>query len=71
MVPGIVVAREGLLATVILSNPAKLNAITAGMWQELTRVLSDEQLEEECHAVARRIAEGAPLANRRHKQKGR
>ena len=34
----------------------------------LTRVVADEQLEEECHAVARRIAEGAPLANRRHKQ---
>ena len=34
----------------------------------LTRVVPDEQLEEECHAAARRIAEGAPLVNRWHKQ---
>ena len=34
----------------------------------LTRVVPDERLEEECRAVAGRIAEGAPLVNRRHKR---
>jgi len=34
----------------------------------LTRVVTDERLEEECYAAARGIAEGAPLVNRWHKQ---
>ncbi|HEX2830067.1 MAG TPA: enoyl-CoA hydratase-related protein [Burkholderiales bacterium] len=34
----------------------------------LTRVVSDDRLEEETHASAKRIAEGAPLVARWHKQ---
>ena len=34
----------------------------------VTRVVPDERLEEETYAAARRIAEGAPLVNRWHKQ---
>ena len=34
----------------------------------LTRVVSDSKLQEEAYASARRIAEGAPLVNRWHKQ---
>jgi enoyl-CoA hydratase/carnithine racemase len=34
----------------------------------LTRVVPDARLEEEAYAAARRIAEGAPLVNRWHKQ---
>jgi enoyl-CoA hydratase/carnithine racemase len=34
----------------------------------LTRVVDDARLEEEAYAAARRIAEGAPLVNRWHKQ---
>ena len=34
----------------------------------LTRVVPDAGLEEEAYAAARRIAEGAPLVNRWHKQ---
>jgi len=34
----------------------------------LTRLVPDEQLEEEAYAAARRIAEGAPLVNRWHKR---
>ena len=34
----------------------------------LTRVVPDARLEEEAYAAARRIAGGAPLVNRRHKQ---
>jgi enoyl-CoA hydratase/carnithine racemase len=31
-------------------------------------VVPDDQMEEEAYATARRIAEGAPLVNRWHKQ---
>jgi enoyl-CoA hydratase len=34
----------------------------------LTRVVDDARLEEEAYVAARRIAEGAPLVNRWHKQ---
>jgi enoyl-CoA hydratase/carnithine racemase len=34
----------------------------------VTRVVDDARLEEEAYAAARRIAEGAPLVNRWHKQ---
>jgi enoyl-CoA hydratase/carnithine racemase len=34
----------------------------------LTRVVPDEQLEQEAYAAARRIADGAPLVARWHKQ---
>ena len=43
--PGIIVERDGSIATVVLSNPAKLNALTVAMWRELARAmrsLSDE-----------------------------
>lgn len=35
----ILVAREADIATVTLSNPGKLNAVTARMWRELKRVM--------------------------------
>ncbi len=34
----------------------------------VTRVVPDEQVEEETYATARRIADGAPLSNRWHKK---
>jgi len=34
----------------------------------VNRVVPDEKVEEETYAIARRIAEGAPLVNRWHKQ---
>jgi enoyl-CoA hydratase/carnithine racemase len=34
----------------------------------VNRVVADEKVEEEAYATARRIAEGAPLVNRWHKQ---
>ena len=34
------VAREGAIATVTLSNPGKLNALTVAMWQALTRAMA-------------------------------
>lgn len=37
--PEILVERNGDIATVTLSNPGKLNAITVAMWRELKRVM--------------------------------
>lgn len=34
----------------------------------VTRVVSDDKVEEEAYATARRIADGAPLSNRYHKK---
>jgi enoyl-CoA hydratase len=46
--PGIIVEKDGQIATVTLSNPGKLNALTTGMWAELhtafTRLSQDETL---------------------------
>ncbi len=43
-------------------------ALAKGM---VTRVVADDALEEECGAMVRRIAEGAPLSARWHKQAAR
>ena len=32
--------RDGVIATVAINNPAKLNALTVAMWRELARVRS-------------------------------
>jgi len=37
--PRILVERDGTIATVTLSNPGKLNALTVSMWQELARAM--------------------------------
>jgi enoyl-CoA hydratase len=46
--PRIVVERDGAIATVVLSNPDKLNALTVSMWQalaqEMDRLSADERL---------------------------
>jgi enoyl-CoA hydratase len=36
----IVTERDGAIATVSLSNPGKLNALTVAMWQQLARVMN-------------------------------
>jgi enoyl-CoA hydratase/carnithine racemase len=38
-VPGVLEERDGAIATVTLSNPGKLNALTVSMWQELARAM--------------------------------
>ena len=38
---------EGAFATVVLSNPGKLNAITAAMWLELKRVFVVRSAEDD------------------------
>jgi enoyl-CoA hydratase/carnithine racemase len=56
------------VALEILVEGRVLNAEEAGAKGLLTRVVPDEELERECYATARRIAEGAPLVNRWHKR---
>ena len=43
MTPDVLVTRDGAIATVVLHNPDKLNALTLAMWQRLTH---------EMHALA-------------------
>lgn len=56
------------VASEILLEARILDAAEAYAKGLLTRVVEDERLEEEVQATAKRIAGGAPLANRWHKQ---
>ena len=38
--PEILIERDGVIATVALSNPGKLNALTVSMWRELARAMN-------------------------------
>jgi len=65
----------GLLALVgravaleILLEGRVLDAEEAYRKRLVNRVVPDDKVEEEAYALARRIAEGAPLVNRWHKQ---
>ncbi|MGE5517765.1 MAG: enoyl-CoA hydratase/isomerase family protein [Bacteroidota bacterium] len=61
-IAGPAVAAEILLEARILDAA---EALSKGL---LTRVVEDDKLEEEVQAAAKRISQGAPLANRWHKQ---
>lgn len=56
------------VALEILLEGRVWNADEAWSKRLVTRVVSDEKLEVEVHATARRIAEGAPLVARWHKE---
>jgi enoyl-CoA hydratase len=66
--PRITVERDGAIATVTLSNPGKLNAITVAMWQELKRVMDALSAEDALRCVVLRgagseaFAAGADIA---------
>jgi len=66
--PRILVERDGTIATVTLSNPEKLNALTVAMWQELARVMDTLSADERLHCVVLRgagreaFAAGADIA---------
>jgi len=66
--PQILVARDGALATVTLSNPDKLNALTVAMWQELARAMQQLSADDELRCVVLRgagseaFAAGADIA---------
>jgi enoyl-CoA hydratase/carnithine racemase len=66
--PEILVGRSGVIATVTLSNPGKLNAITVAMWRELKRVMDALSEEDALRCVVLRgagaeaFAAGADIA---------
>lgn len=66
--PAVLVERDGVIATVTLSNPAKLNAITLAMWRELARAVDALSADEDLRCVVLRgagneaFAAGADIA---------
>jgi enoyl-CoA hydratase len=68
MKPEILVRRDGAIATVVLSNPGKLNALTVSMWRELAGAMAALSAEDELRCVVLRgagteaFAAGADIA---------
>jgi enoyl-CoA hydratase len=68
MSQGILVTRENAIATVTLSNPGKLNALTVAMWRDLARVMEELSADESLRCVVLRgdgreaFAAGADIA---------
>jgi enoyl-CoA hydratase len=66
--PDILLARDGALATVTLDNPAKLNALTVAMWQDLARVMREVSADDTLRCIVLRgagdkaFAAGADIA---------
>ncbi|MBI2297071.1 MAG: enoyl-CoA hydratase/isomerase family protein [Betaproteobacteria bacterium] len=56
MSPGILVVRDGVIATVSLNNPGKLNALTVAMWRELARVMPALSADETLRCIVLRGA---------------
>ena len=54
--PGIHVEHDGSIATVTLSNPEKLNAITVAMWREFARAMHDLSAVEDLRCIVLRGA---------------
>ncbi|MBI3045279.1 MAG: enoyl-CoA hydratase/isomerase family protein [Betaproteobacteria bacterium] len=67
-VPEIHVSRDGVIATVAISNPEKLNALTVSMWQALARAMAALSADEALRCVVLRgagieaFAAGADIA---------
>ena len=67
-VPGVRRERDGAIATVTLSNPDKLNALTVAMWQEFARAMDSLSADESLRCVVVRgegseaFAAGADIA---------
>ena len=66
--PEILVARDGAIATVVLSNPGKRNSLTVAMWRELARAMANLSADDELRCVVLRgagteaFAAGADIA---------
>ena len=66
--PEILVERDGVVATVALSHPGKLNALTVSMWQELARVMDALSADDALRCIVLRgagneaFAAGADIA---------
>jgi enoyl-CoA hydratase/carnithine racemase len=60
--PRILVEQDGAIATVALSNPGKLNALTVSMWQELAHAVEALSADEGLRCVVLRGAGNAAFA---------
>jgi enoyl-CoA hydratase/carnithine racemase len=66
--PSINLTRDGVIATVAINNPAKLNALTVAMWRELARVMRELSADDDLRCVVLRgagddaFAAGADIA---------
>ena len=56
------VRRDGVIATVAINNPAKLNALTVAMWQELARVMRELSDDDGLRCIVLRGAGDAAFA---------
>lgn len=56
MTDEILVSRDGRIATLSLSNPEKLNAVTARMWRELKRAMDELSADEVLRCIVIRGA---------------
>ena len=62
------VSRDGVIATVAINNPAKLNALTVAMWQTLARVMRELSADDDLRCIVLRgagddaFAAGADIA---------
>ncbi len=62
MNPRILVERDAAIATVILSNPDKLNALTVSMWQELAHAMDELSADDALRCIVLRGAGNAAFA---------
>lgn len=60
--PAVVVERNGAIATVALSNPDKLNALTVSMWQALAREMHALSADDDLRCIVLRGAGDAAFA---------
>jgi len=56
MTPGVLVDRSDAIATVMLSNPEKLNAITVAMWRDFARIMKELSAADELRCIVLRGA---------------
>ena len=72
MSAGVLIERDGVIATVSLSNPGKLNALSVAMWQELARAMGTLSADEGLRCIVLRgageqaFAAGADIAEFAH-----
>ncbi len=59
---GILIECDGAIATVTLSNPGKLNALTVSMWQELARAMDKLSADDTLRCIVLRGAGNAAFA---------
>ena len=67
MSPPILVERDGAIATVVLNQPDKLNAMNKAMWAGLAQAMQRCRTTTPCAASSFAAPAGRPSARRRHR----